>query len=152
MAVSIPLLDFYQALFERSCDAVNALAVALHNHYTQRGFVLLNKKVSALFRFLSFWGLIWNRGYLFKTHFVGGLVMQFNFMIFFKPNSIKAPNLCWSLLTPFCKTRNLHKRYLSLPPLTYHKAALAFSVLAFYNNGALLALVVSTLGGRFKSE
>lgn len=35
MAVSIDLLAFYRALFERSCDAVNALASALHTHYVR---------------------------------------------------------------------------------------------------------------------
>jgi len=34
MAVSVKLLAFYRALFERSCDAINALASALHTHYT----------------------------------------------------------------------------------------------------------------------
>ncbi|KAJ7584472.1 hypothetical protein C8J56DRAFT_893124 [Mycena floridula] len=32
MAVSIPLLEFYRALFERSCDAVYALAAALNTN------------------------------------------------------------------------------------------------------------------------
>ncbi|KIJ10841.1 hypothetical protein PAXINDRAFT_85381, partial [Paxillus involutus ATCC 200175] len=38
MAISIELLVFYRALFERSCDAVNTLASALNSHYTHRGF------------------------------------------------------------------------------------------------------------------
>ncbi|KIK91904.1 hypothetical protein PAXRUDRAFT_13523 [Paxillus rubicundulus Ve08.2h10] len=38
MAVSVELLAFYRALFERSCNAVNALASALNSHYTCRGF------------------------------------------------------------------------------------------------------------------
>ncbi|KAF9231360.1 hypothetical protein BU15DRAFT_56234, partial [Melanogaster broomeanus] len=38
MAVSVELLSFYRTLFERSCDAVNALASALNSHYTRRGF------------------------------------------------------------------------------------------------------------------
>lgn len=46
MAVAIHLLDFYQALFERSCDAVNAMASALNTYYTRRGYIILNKKVS----------------------------------------------------------------------------------------------------------
>jgi hypothetical protein len=46
MAVSIDLLDFYRALFERSCDAISAIAGALHTFYTRRGFVLLTKQVS----------------------------------------------------------------------------------------------------------
>ncbi|KAG1745519.1 uncharacterized protein EDB91DRAFT_1236381 [Suillus paluster] len=33
MAVSVELLAFYQTLFKCSCDAVNALASALHTHY-----------------------------------------------------------------------------------------------------------------------
>jgi hypothetical protein len=45
MAVSIALLDLYQAMFERSCDAINALALALQTYYEQRGFRLLNNKV-----------------------------------------------------------------------------------------------------------
>jgi hypothetical protein len=45
MAVSLDLLEFYYALFQRSCDAVNALASALHSYYTRRGFPMLNEKV-----------------------------------------------------------------------------------------------------------
>lgn len=46
MAVSIDILNFYHALFERSCDAVNAMAGAMNTFYTRRGFVLLDKHVS----------------------------------------------------------------------------------------------------------
>ncbi|KIM60932.1 hypothetical protein SCLCIDRAFT_123248, partial [Scleroderma citrinum Foug A] len=46
MAISIELLSFYRALFERSCDAVNAFAAALHTFYTKRGFRIANCKVS----------------------------------------------------------------------------------------------------------
>ncbi|KAI6112818.1 hypothetical protein F5141DRAFT_1272645 [Pisolithus sp. B1] len=35
VAVSVELLGFYRALFERSCDAINALASVLHTQYTQ---------------------------------------------------------------------------------------------------------------------
>jgi hypothetical protein len=49
MAVSVELLAFYQALFERSCDAVNALSHALHSHYTRRGFRMTDKNVSLPF-------------------------------------------------------------------------------------------------------
>jgi hypothetical protein len=45
MAISIDLLDFYAALFERSCDAVNAMAVALNTLYTKCGFYFLNGNV-----------------------------------------------------------------------------------------------------------
>ncbi|KAG6836659.1 hypothetical protein H0H93_005329 [Arthromyces matolae] len=44
MAISILLLDFYHTLFERSCDAVNALASALTSFYLSRGFVPCNQK------------------------------------------------------------------------------------------------------------
>ncbi|KAG6808047.1 hypothetical protein H0H92_005592 [Tricholoma furcatifolium] len=44
MAVFVHLLDFYQALFERTCDAVNALSHALNAYYQRRGFVLRNRK------------------------------------------------------------------------------------------------------------
>jgi len=45
IAVSTPLLDFYRALFEQSCDAVGALASAIHKFYKGRGFRVLDKKV-----------------------------------------------------------------------------------------------------------
>ncbi|KAG1903602.1 uncharacterized protein F5891DRAFT_914249, partial [Suillus fuscotomentosus] len=45
MAVSIKLLSFYRALFERSCDAINALASALKMHYCHRGFVMTDTRV-----------------------------------------------------------------------------------------------------------
>ncbi|KAJ7871711.1 hypothetical protein B0H14DRAFT_2502920 [Mycena olivaceomarginata] len=43
-AVSVDLLDIYQALFERSCDAINALASALHTIYDRRGFHVLSSQ------------------------------------------------------------------------------------------------------------
>ncbi|EEB89554.1 hypothetical protein MPER_12330, partial [Moniliophthora perniciosa FA553] len=46
-AISIPLLDFYHALFERSCDAITALSNALQDMYARRGFPLLDEQVSA---------------------------------------------------------------------------------------------------------
>ena len=45
LAVSIDLLDFYFALFERSADAVTALAGALKRMYSCHGFPILNAKV-----------------------------------------------------------------------------------------------------------
>jgi hypothetical protein len=48
MAIYIALLDLYQALFERSCDAVMAFTEALHNFYKRRGFVHCNGKVRML--------------------------------------------------------------------------------------------------------
>ncbi|KZP28753.1 hypothetical protein FIBSPDRAFT_728861 [Athelia psychrophila] len=44
VAVALELLGLYRALFERSCDAVNALADSLHSHYTRRGFHAVDKK------------------------------------------------------------------------------------------------------------
>ena len=46
LAISIDLLDFYSALFDRSADAVWALAGALKTMYSRRGFPILNEKVS----------------------------------------------------------------------------------------------------------
>ncbi|KAJ7880684.1 hypothetical protein B0H13DRAFT_1630293, partial [Mycena leptocephala] len=43
--VSIDLLDIYRALFERSCEAINALSAALHTIYDRRGFHVLSSKV-----------------------------------------------------------------------------------------------------------
>ncbi|KAJ7575225.1 hypothetical protein C8J56DRAFT_1063775 [Mycena floridula] len=42
-AVSIPLLDFYRGLFERSCDAIHALSNALHTVYEKKGFRMVDK-------------------------------------------------------------------------------------------------------------
>ncbi|KAI9066824.1 hypothetical protein FKP32DRAFT_1621557, partial [Trametes sanguinea] len=44
VAISIDLLDFYFALFERSADAVSALASALKTFYERRGFPVLDSK------------------------------------------------------------------------------------------------------------
>ncbi|KAG6834011.1 hypothetical protein H0H93_012582 [Arthromyces matolae] len=44
IAISIHLLDFYRALFERSCDAINAMAQALNTLYARRGFIITDKK------------------------------------------------------------------------------------------------------------
>lgn len=45
ITVSLELLGLYRAMFERSCDAVNALANALHSFYTRRGFHVLDAEV-----------------------------------------------------------------------------------------------------------
>ncbi|KAJ6582196.1 hypothetical protein B0H19DRAFT_1370295 [Mycena capillaripes] len=42
--VSIELLEIYRALFERSCDAITALAAALHTIYDRRGFKVVSEK------------------------------------------------------------------------------------------------------------
>jgi hypothetical protein len=44
-AVSIMLLDFYRAIYEKSSDAISAFSGALHNHYDRRGFPLKTAKV-----------------------------------------------------------------------------------------------------------
>ncbi|KAJ7816700.1 hypothetical protein B0H14DRAFT_2370757 [Mycena olivaceomarginata] len=43
--VSIDLLEVYRALFERSCDAINALSSALHTIYDRRGFQIMSSEV-----------------------------------------------------------------------------------------------------------
>jgi CxC1 like cysteine cluster associated with KDZ transposases len=48
MAISMSLLDLYQALFERSCDAVTAFTDAIHTYYKRRGYVHRNAKVRLL--------------------------------------------------------------------------------------------------------
>ncbi|KAG1770194.1 hypothetical protein EDD22DRAFT_977211 [Suillus occidentalis] len=48
MAVSVDLLSFYRALFERSCDAINALASALKTHYSRRGFQVTDARVRSI--------------------------------------------------------------------------------------------------------
>ncbi|KAJ7118428.1 hypothetical protein C8R43DRAFT_1137360 [Mycena crocata] len=47
-AVSIDLLEVYRALFERSCDAITALAAALHTIYDRRGFRVVSQRNPAL--------------------------------------------------------------------------------------------------------
>ncbi|KAJ7309971.1 hypothetical protein DFH08DRAFT_719066 [Mycena albidolilacea] len=42
--VSLDLLEIYRALFERSCDAITALAAALHTIYERRGFRVYSSK------------------------------------------------------------------------------------------------------------
>ncbi|KAF9522764.1 hypothetical protein CPB83DRAFT_742460, partial [Crepidotus variabilis] len=43
-AISIECLNFYSALFERSCDAVTAMAAAMNSFYSRRGFRMVNIK------------------------------------------------------------------------------------------------------------
>jgi hypothetical protein len=43
--LAIDLLDLYRTLFERSCDAITALAAALHTLYERRGFRVLSGQV-----------------------------------------------------------------------------------------------------------
>ncbi|KAJ6462576.1 hypothetical protein C8R45DRAFT_841653 [Mycena sanguinolenta] len=47
-AVSIDLLVLYRSLFERSCDAITALAAALHTTYTRRGFRIYSRRDSGV--------------------------------------------------------------------------------------------------------
>lgn len=77
MAVSVDLLSFYRALFERSCDAINALASALKNHYSRRGFQVTDAQVSFNY-ILELLLTSFGRVNLFKTHFVGVSVMLFS--------------------------------------------------------------------------
>ena len=51
MAVSILVLQLYSALFERSCDAINAFSQALNSFYGRRSFIHYNSKV----RLVSLW-------------------------------------------------------------------------------------------------
>ncbi|EGN94802.1 hypothetical protein SERLA73DRAFT_77540 [Serpula lacrymans var. lacrymans S7.3] len=44
LAISIELLSFYRALFERSRGATKALSSALHTHYWRRGFKMTNSQ------------------------------------------------------------------------------------------------------------
>lgn len=45
VAVSIDLLELYHAFFQRSCEAVTAVAAALKVFYTFRGYIHYNSKV-----------------------------------------------------------------------------------------------------------
>lgn len=59
MAISIDLLGFYYALFERSCDAVHAFSAALHAFYSRHGFQVLNDGVSLILSYVHANKLIW---------------------------------------------------------------------------------------------
>lgn len=48
LAISISFLEFYTALFERTGDAVTAVAAALSNFYERRGYPVVDKKVSSI--------------------------------------------------------------------------------------------------------
>jgi hypothetical protein len=48
IAISMDLIEFYHALFEQSCDIVNAMANALHSFYTFQGFPVVDKDVSTI--------------------------------------------------------------------------------------------------------
>lgn len=50
MAVSIELLEFYHALFQRSADAITAVAAALSVFYSRRGWDVLDSAVSSEMR------------------------------------------------------------------------------------------------------
>ena len=53
MAVSVKLLSFFCAIFERLCDATHALAAALSTYYARRGFRVMDHKVSDILHLLS---------------------------------------------------------------------------------------------------
>ncbi|KAJ7091547.1 hypothetical protein B0H15DRAFT_778059, partial [Mycena belliarum] len=57
--VSIDVLDFYRAFFERSCDAITALAAALHTLYDRRGFRAKDERASDPFRRLLIQAVQW---------------------------------------------------------------------------------------------
>ncbi|KAG1907554.1 uncharacterized protein F5891DRAFT_939514 [Suillus fuscotomentosus] len=48
IAVSLDLLSFYQTLFKRSCDAINAHVSALKMYYSRQGFQMTDKKVRSI--------------------------------------------------------------------------------------------------------
>ena len=125
MAISIDLLDFYRALFERSCDAVNALAGALDNFYTRRGFHHRNSKVCVSFLRLRPMFII-NRARLSKTHFDVALVTQSNGTTTYSLYSLNESKRLWSLPVKSSQPskslmRQLPHPWIYLPlPLFYH--------------------------------
>ena len=52
LTISIEFLAFYCALFKRSCNAINALALALNVHYVRRGYRMTNHKVRMYLRLI----------------------------------------------------------------------------------------------------
>lgn len=83
MAVSVELLSFYRALFEQSCDAINALASALKTHYSCRGFIMTDARVSNLWWHVSRL-ICYARGKLYRILFVKAWAMLYSGMTFFK--------------------------------------------------------------------
>lgn len=74
MAVSIGLLQLYPRLFERSCDAINAITHAIHSFYMQRGFNVINKKVPIYIRFGHFIYSTPEQGQPVRDPFCGGFL------------------------------------------------------------------------------
>ena len=72
MAVSIPLIQLYHALFERSCDAINAFAHALNNLYGRRGFIHCNSKVCLQSLRYSYLSIDLNQGEVVQDAFRRG--------------------------------------------------------------------------------
>jgi hypothetical protein len=77
MAVSVELFSFYYALFECSCDAINALTSVLKNNCSHQGFQVTDAQVSFNY-ILELLLTSFGRVNLFKTHFIRVLVMLFN--------------------------------------------------------------------------
>lgn len=48
IGISLDVLDLYRAMFERSCDAITALAAALRTVYNRRGFTVVSERVSRI--------------------------------------------------------------------------------------------------------
>ena len=46
MAISVELLSFFSAIFERSCDITHKFAAALSTYYVRRGFRVTDYTVS----------------------------------------------------------------------------------------------------------
>ncbi|KAG0699786.1 hypothetical protein DFH29DRAFT_983380 [Suillus ampliporus] len=67
MAVSLDLLSFYQMLFKRSCDPINALVSALKTYYSRRGFQMTDKKIEVECQLKSLLQWCWDRVAEFKV-------------------------------------------------------------------------------------
>jgi hypothetical protein len=78
VGISIELLDFYRALFERSCDAIQSVASALQTHYERRGFHYRNTAVRSTLFFGEKALLTLHRGKLSRIHSVVVSVMLFS--------------------------------------------------------------------------
>jgi CxC1 like cysteine cluster associated with KDZ transposases len=123
MAVSIDLLDFYRALFERSCDAITAISGALHTFYSRRGFHMLTKKVCPVTPVMSLILYVF-RVCPLRTRFAEALAMLCNGMTAcasaWRRRSIRQSRSLTASLMPRLHANQTIQVLIPLVPLSLH--------------------------------
>lgn len=152
MAVSVNLLAFYCALFERSCNAINALASALKSHYSWQGFHMTDTEV----RFNLMLELLltsFRRVNLSKIHFVGALAMLSSGLTFckFKLNDnwkqlFNKVAIVWPIFKPPCTTTiSLHPPCIQVDAHNFWSSNVLPALVAYYMVGPPMKGVIYIL-------